>query len=103
MDKERFKTELKELQEFRQSGVTFEEVKIKNEKSDLYKELNRIVNDAKKKAEARLFDERPEIREAIYGQQMADKMMGRGDVKGAQEVGRITEQRVEKIRRLANP
>ena len=103
MGKERFETELKELQEFRRSGVTFEEVKIKNEKSDLYKELNRIVRDAKQKAEAKLFEERPDIREAIYGQQMADKMMGRGDVKGAREIGRLTEQRVEEIRRLANP
>jgi len=103
MGKERFKTELKELQEFRRSGVTFEEVKIINEKSDLYKELNRIVRDAKQKAEAKLFEERPDIREAIYGQQLADKMMGRGDVKGAREIGRLTEQRVEEIRRLANP
>ena len=103
MTKERFNDEIKELREFRKSNATFEEVRINNEKSDLYKELNRIVNDAKAKAEAKLFEERPEIREAIYGQQQADVLMGRGDVKGAVQAARTTEERVEEIRRLANP
>lgn len=103
MTNKRFNDELAEMRAYRRSGMSPTEIKIKTEKLTVYKKLNDIVNKAKQRAEARLFDERPDIKEAILGQLQADRLLGRGDVAGAIRAGQITDERVEKIRQLANP
>lgn len=102
MTKQRFNDELDEVRALRRSGATYEEVKIKTEKLTVFRELDRIVSEAKQKAEARLFDERPEIREAIYGQKQTDILMGRGDVGAARESADLTDKRVQELRQLKN-
>lgn len=83
MNNPRFNREIDEMRAYRQSGATLEDIRIKTEKLDLYTYLNGIVNEAKKNAEAKLFEERPDIRAAVLGQMAADELLGRGDVKGA--------------------
>lgn len=102
MTKQRFNDELAQVRALRQSGATYEEVRIKTEELTVFRELDRIVSEAKKKAEARLFDERPEIPEAIYGQRQTDVLMGRGDVRGAQESADLTDRRVQELLKRKN-
>jgi hypothetical protein len=102
MTKERFNDELAQVRALRQSGATYDEVKIKTEELTVYRELDRIVSEAKKIAEARLFEERPEIPEAVYGQRQTDILMGRGDVRSAKESADLTDQRVQELLKRKN-
>src|SRR6056300_313472 len=100
---ERYNDEIEEMRQYRRSGATYEEVKIKEEKLPVYRRLNQLVNTAKKYAEQRIQTERPEIWAGIAGQKEVDRLTGLGDIEGAQRTAEYTDTRVEEIRRLANP
>lgn len=100
---QRYNDEIEEMRKFRQSGATYEEVKLKEEKLPVYKRLNQLVNQAKEYAEQRIQNERPEIWTGIAGQKEVNRLMGYGDIQGAQRMAEFTDTRVEEIRRLANP
>ena len=100
---DRYNDEIEEMRQYRRSGATYEEVKIKEEKLPVYRRLNQLVETAKKYAEQRIQTERPEIWAGIAGQKEVDRLTSMGDVTGAQNVAEYTDQRVEEIRRLANP
>jgi len=97
---ERFNAELNEVRALRRANVPPEEIKIKTEKLPVYRELNRIVNEAKKRAELKLFEERPDIKEAIYGQKTVDVLMKRGAVGEAVQATERTEQFVKQLREM---
>jgi len=100
MGNERFNAELDEVRALRRANVPPEQIKIKTEKLPVYRELNRIVNEAKKRAELKLFEERPDIKEAIYGQKLTDRLMGRGAVGEAVQATKQTEAFVKQLREL---
>ena len=100
---QRYNDEIEEMRQYRRSGATYEEVKIKEEKLPVYRRLNQLVETAKKYAEQRIQTERPEIWAGIAGQKEVDRLTSMGDVTGAQNVAEYTDQRVEEIRQLANP
>lgn len=100
---QRYNDEIEEMRQYRRSGATYEEVKIKEEKLPVYRRLNQLVETAKKYAEQRIQTERPEIWAGIAGQKEVDRLTGLGDIEGAQRTAEYTDTRVEEIRRLANP
>ena len=106
MDNEEFNRQIEEMREFRRSGVTYEEVKLKESKLPVYAYIDSVVNNAKEYAEARLMQQHPEVWQGVQGQQMVDKALNRGDIKGAQEAAQWTDkqvQQVRELRKLANP
>ena len=67
------------------------DIKLKTDLLPLFKAIDRIVKDAQKLAEHRLLNERPEIAETISTQQEVDHLMKQGDVQGASDKQRKTE------------
>ncbi len=97
-DNKRFNDELNQVRALRRANLPSEEIKIQTEKLPVYRELNRIINEAKKEAEARLFEERPDIKEAIYGQKTVNELMQRGAVGEARQATKQTERFVRELR-----
>ncbi len=103
---QRYNDEIEDMRQFRQSGATYEEIKLHENKLPVYQKLNRLINKAKDYAELRIQTERPEIWAGIAGQKEVNRRLERGDVPGAERAAKFTEKRVqelEKIRKLANP
>ena len=95
-----FNRQIQEMREFRRGGRTYEEVKLKEQELPVYQYIDEIVNNAKEYAEAKLMQEHPEVWQGVQGQQMVDKALGRGDIKGAQEAAEWTDNQVQRVREL---
>ena len=99
-DNKEFNRQIKEMREFRRGGRTYEEVKLKEQELPVYQYIDEVVNNAKEYAEAKLMQEHPEVWQGVQGQQMVDKALGRGDIKGAQEAAQWTDNQVQRVREL---
>jgi len=99
-DNEYFNAQLDEMRAFRKSGASYEDIKLKETELPVYQYLDNIVNEAKRNAEIRMSHERPDIWRGIQGQEMVDKFMQQGNIKGAQEAAEWTEKSVNELRRI---
>jgi len=85
MNSKAFNKDLEQLRTHRASGKDLRDGAISLEVRDLpvIKEINRIVKTAQKIAEARLLAERPDLKQRVIDQSVADYQMKTGDVEGA--------------------
>jgi hypothetical protein len=60
----------------------------------VHTEINKLLNESKKRAERRLILENPDLANSIFVQQQVDTKLGRGDVQGA---ARTADTRVKQI------
>jgi len=99
MKEPKFKEELKWLQQYRSTNAGFqnEKLKLKKKQLPIYQEINALLREAQKTAEAMLLDERPDIAETIHNQIMINEEMGTGNVP---EAARIQREALEKEKLL---
>ena len=100
MKEPKFKEELKWLQQYRSTNAGFqnEKLKLKKKQLPIYQEINALLREAQKTAEAMLLDERPDIAETIHNQIMINEEMGTGNVP---EAARIQREALEKEKLFA--
>ena len=85
MKSKKYKEDLEQLRVHRSTNADLDSdiVKIKTSQLPLYKEIDRIVSQAQKVAEARFFSNNPDRAEDVRQQKIADKQMKQGNVPGA--------------------
>ena len=85
MNHKELNKDLKNLRAHRASGKDLRDdaISLEVKRLPVIKAINNIVRIAQKKAEVRLLSERPDIRERILRQQIADQEMKSGNVEGA--------------------
>ena len=100
MKNKRYQKEVKSLRQFRRSSLTRddESIRLKTELLPIHQELNTIIREAQKLAEARYLSENPNIEQSIINAQLANQEMGVGNV---DEAANIRERDLE-TRQLIN-
>ena len=88
MKSPKYKQEIKWLKIFRSNNANNldSNLRLKKKLLPVYQEINRILNDAQRQAEARLLDERPDIAETIINQLAINQEMRQGNVPGAASI-----------------
>ena len=101
MKSKRYAHEVENVRLYRLSNAELDNERIILDLHDLpvYKEINKIVRMAQKRAELRLLNERPDIAHSIRMQKLADSEMKQGDV---EEAARIQAKELEDRQKLEN-
>jgi len=100
MKNSRYKKEIESLRKFRRSSIrrADDRIKLRTELLPVHQELNMIIREAQKLAEARYLSENPNIEEAIINAQLAREEMKLGNVDEAADI----QQKDLKTRELIN-
>ena len=100
MKNKRYKKEIDDLRKFRRSSSrrADQRIKLKTELLPIHQELNMIIREAQKLAEARYLSENPNIEQSIINAQLAREEMKVGNVDEAANI----QQRDQQTRQLIN-
>jgi len=100
MNNKRYQKEIKALRDFRRSRIrrADDRIKLRTELLPIHQELNMIIREAQKLAEARYLSENPNIEQSIINAQLAREEMKVGNVDEAANL----QQRDQKTRQLIN-
>ena len=100
MNNKRYKKEIDALRKFRRSRVrrADDRIKLKTELLPIHQELNMIIREAQKLAEARYLSENPNIEQSIINAQLAREEMKVGNVDEAANL----QSRDQETRQLIN-
>ena len=100
MNNKRYQKEIESLRKFRRSQMrrADDRIKLKTELLPIHQELNMIIREAQKLAEARYLSENPNIEQSIINAQLAREEMKVGNVDEAANI----QQRDQKTRQLIN-
>jgi len=100
MNNKRYKKEIDALRKFRRSSIrrADDRIKLKTELLPIHQELNMIIREAQKLAEARYLSENPNIEQSIINAQLAREEMKVGNVDEAANI----QQRDQQTRQLIN-
>ena len=100
MNNKRYQKEIESLRKFRRSQMrrADDRIKLKTELLPIHQELNMIIREAQKLAEARFLSENPNIEQSIINAQLAREEMKLGNVDEAANL----QQRDQKTRQLIN-
>ena len=88
MKNKRYKKEIDALRKFRRSSLrrADQRIKLKTELLPIHQELNMIIREAQKLAEARFLSENPNIEQSIINAQLAREEMQVGNVNEAADI-----------------
>lgn len=100
MNNKRYQKEIEALRKFRRSKIrrANDRIKLRTELLPIHQELNMIIREAQKLAEARYLSENPNIEQSIINAQLARQEMKVGNVDEAANI----QQRDQKTRQLIN-
>ena len=100
MNNKRYQKEIKALRDFRRSRIrrADDRIKLKTELLPIHQELNMIIREAQKLAEARYLSENPNIEQSIINAQLAREEMKVGNVDEAANL----QSRDQETRKLIN-
>tara|TARA_R100001530_G_scaffold112497_1_gene79507 strand:- start:406 stop:753 length:348 start_codon:yes stop_codon:yes gene_type:complete len=97
MKNKAYNEQINKVRELRRRGIPFEEIKLNEQKLPVFHILNKIVADAKLRAEFRLMRENPELEMNLIGQKRADNLMEQGRVDEAAESIDNTQNRIKQL------
>ena len=100
MNNKRYQKEIEALRKFRRSKIrrADDRIKLRTELLPIHQELNMLIREAQKLAEARYLSENPNIEQSIINAQLAREEMKVGNVDEAANI----QQRDQKTRQLIN-
>jgi hypothetical protein len=92
--------QLGRLRAYRAQGWSSERIRMEAKDLDLYRRLDRIVSDARKRAEIRLQQDNPDIWNTIKNTKLTKKQLNRGRVDDARRTADKNDQQNAEIQRL---
>lgn len=100
MNSPKMNDQLGRLRAYRAQGWSSERIRMEAKDLDLYKRLDAMMSDARKKAEIRLQQENPEIWNTIKNTKISKKQLNRGRVDDARRTADTNDQQNAEIQRL---
>ena len=94
-----YEAQIQQMREFRRSGKSYDQIKIKEQSLPMFRELNSLVRNAQKRAEFDLQQKQPEIYQTIIDQRLIDNYIKQGRTEDA--IG-VAEQNKIDVERLVN-